>query len=88
MDVNHVSRTTILSPTGNAKFQKADESSNAHRQQLTPERHDRLTLSEEMRQLLKDKKIAESKQTEEAKAGKWEDVHKKTSKRRARQRKR
>ena len=25
MDVNHVSRTTILSPTGNAKLRKADE---------------------------------------------------------------
>jgi len=87
MDVNHVSRTTILSPTGNAKFRKADETSNTQKSQLVQDQPDRLTLSEEVRKLLKEKKIAESKKTEAGKTAEWEDVHEKVSKRRPRQRK-
>ncbi len=45
---------------------------------------ERLTLSEEVRKLLKQKKIAESKESNEAKASEWEDVQKKTPKRRKR----
>jgi len=67
---------------------KQTKHSKAQKSQPVQDQPDRLTLSEEVRKLLKEKKIAASRNTEEAKAGEWEDVHKKASKRNARQRKR
>jgi hypothetical protein len=74
MDISHITRTILNSPLPTAKFRHADETSpNAATQSM--QAADKLTLSEEVRKLLKRKKAAEARKGKEADGTEWEDIY-------------
>ena len=74
MDISHITKTILNSPLSTAKFRHAEETS-ASASQQSMQAADKLTLSEEVRKLLKKKKAAEAKKGKEADAMEWEDVY-------------
>jgi hypothetical protein len=74
MDISHITRTILNSPLPTAKFRHADETTpNAAQQSM--QAADKLTLSEEVRKLLKRKKAAEARKGKETDATEWEDIY-------------
>jgi hypothetical protein len=74
MDISHITKTILNSPLPTAKFRHTDETSPTATQQ-SMQAADKLTLSEEVRKLLKRKKAAALKKGKEADATEWEDIY-------------
>jgi Spy/CpxP family protein refolding chaperone len=74
MNISFLTKTVLNAPWTTAKFRHGEEQTPSVNEQ-SMQAADKLTLTDEVRKLLKKMKTAEAKKTKESETSEWEDIY-------------
>jgi hypothetical protein len=74
MNISFLTKTVLNAPLQTAKFRHGEENNPTANEQ-SMQAADKLTLTDEVRKLLKKMKAAETKKSRESETSEWEDVY-------------